>query len=381
MLRASAKNYRWTATVVNPQDYDDLINILKENDCTIPLTKRAELAGEVFALTAYYDTLIAEYFANFNQKKEFSQINIALKKEADLRYGENPHQKAALYGNFGKIFQKIHGKELSFNNIIDINASAQLISEFNEPCCTIVKHTNPCGVGLAENLSDAYNKAFSTDNVSPFGGIITFNREVDIETAKTVHSIFTEVIIAPSFTDEAKELLTKKKDRRLIIFNQNSITKNNVIDIRSVIGGLLTQSANTLLFDESALKVVTNRQPTDEEYKALMFGWKICKHVKSNAIIYAMNDRTLGIGAGQMSRVDSSRIAVEKAKLMGIDLTGSIVASDAFFPFADGLLQAVEAGATAIIQPGGSVRDEEVINAANEHNIAMIFTAMRHFKH
>ncbi len=381
MLRASAKNYKWTATIVNPNKYDEIISIMKENDCTIPIEKRAELAGEVFALTAYYDSLISNYFAKYNNTKEISKINIALKKEADLRYGENPHQNAALYGNFGKIFHKIHGKELSFNNIIDINSSAQLIAEFNEPCCTIVKHTNPCGVGLADNLSEAYNKAFSTDNVSPFGGIITFNRTVDIDTAKTIHSIFTEVIIAPSFSDEAIELLTKKKDRRLIVFNQDNINKYNVLDVRSVVGGLLTQSANTLLVDESALKVVTNRQPTPYEYRALMFGWKICKHVKSNAIVYTSDDRTLGIGAGQMSRVDSSRIAVEKAKLMEIDLTGSVVASDAFFPFADGLLQAVEAGATAIIQPGGSVRDEEVINAANENNIAMIFTGMRHFKH
>lgn len=381
MLRASAKNYKWTATIVNPAKYDEVIAILKDNNCTIPIEKRAELAGEVFATTAYYDSLIANYFESFNNTKDSPQINLSFKKEYDLRYGENPHQKAALYGNFSKIFNKIHGKELSFNNIIDINASAQLISEFTEPACTIVKHTNPCGVATGNTLSEAYNKAFATDTVSPFGGIISFNRTVDLETAQTVHSIFTEVIIAPEFTAEALELLTKKKDRRLIVCDFENIAKYNQTDIRSVVGGLLTQSANLKLVDDGALKVVTNRTPTPYEYRALMFAWLVCKHVKSNAIVYTKDDATLGIGAGQMSRVDSSRIAVEKAKMMGLNLEGSVVASDAFFPFADGLLQAVEAGATAIIQPGGSVRDEEVIKAANENNIAMIFTGMRHFRH
>ncbi len=381
MLRAAAKNYHWTLPVINPNRYDDVINSLKNNDCTIPEKLRALLAGEVFTFTAYYDSLIAGYLNHFNQVEIPEYLTIPVAKEYDLRYGENPHQKAALLGNFSSLFEKIHGKELSFNNIIDINSASQLILEFDEPTAAIIKHTNPCGVGCGHNLISAWEKAFATDNVSPFGGILVVNRKIDAETAKAIHDIFLEVIIAPDFSNEALEILTKKRDRRLIITDFDKLRDSISRDIRSVAGGFLMQTADTELIDESNIRVVTEKQPTPNEMKALMFAWKISKHVKSNAIIYTSGDRTLAIGAGQMSRVDSSRIAVEKAKMMGIDLSGSVVASDAYFPFADGLIQAIDAGAVAVIQPGGSVRDNEVIKAANDNNIAMVFTNMRHFRH
>ncbi len=381
MLRAAAKNYKWTAPVVNPDKYDEVIKLLKSNGNTLPESFRAVLAGEVFSLTSYYDSLIAQYLNKYNKIDVPDKLTIPVNKEYDLRYGENPHQKAALLGRFGKVFSKIHGKELSFNNILDINAASKLIVEFDEPTVAIIKHTNPCGVGTADNLADAYKKAFATDTVSPFGGIIAVNRRIDIGAALKMHDIFTEVIIAPDFTYDAIELLTRKKDRRLVKADLNSIPDYMGADVRSVVGGFLIQDEDIELIDDSKMQVVTTRKPTDSEYKALLFAWKICKHVKSNAIVYCIDDRTLGIGAGQMSRVDSSRIAVEKAKLMGLNLSGSVVASDAFFPFADGLLEAVKAGATAVIQPGGSIRDEEVIKTADENDISMIFTGMRHFKH
>lgn len=381
MLRASAKNYEWTLPIVNPDRYSEIIHKLKENNCTIDLKTREELAFEVFNHTAYYDSIISRYLAKYNNIDEINLKTVPLKLYQKLRYGENPHQKASLIGDFGNIFRQIHGKELSYNNIIDIDSASKLILEFEEPTLAIIKHTNPCGVGTGNTLSEAYQKAFATDNVSPFGGIIAVNRIVDKETAETIHSLFTELIIAPQFSDEALEILQKKRDRRLIVADYNKLRKSFGYEIKSVSGGYLVQSANNILFDKEKLTIVTKRAPTEQEMKSLIFGWKVVKHVKSNAIVYASEDRTLAIGAGQMSRVDSSRIAVEKAKLMGIDLKGSIIASDAYFPFADGVLQAVEAGATAVIQPGGSIRDPEVINAADENNLAMVFTSIRHFKH
>lgn len=381
MLRAAAKNYEWTVVVVNPSRYGEIIETLKSNDNAIPLSLRKALACEVFELTSYYDSIIAEYFLDSLNKTFPAKRGIGLNLIQKLRYGENPHQDAALFGKFNEIFEKLHGKELSYNNILDIDSAARLIIEFDEPTFVIIKHTNPCGVGCAENLCDAYEKAFATDTVSPFGGIFIVNRTFDLEIAEKVHQIFSEVIIAPDYTNDALELLTKKKDRRLIRMDNNKLKKYLRNDLRSVVGGYLIQNTDLMLYNEDNLKVVTKRSPTDEEMKALLFGWKVAKHVKSNTIVFAKSDRTLGIGAGQMSRVDSARIAAEKARMMGLDLTGSAVASDAFFPFADGLLQVVEAGATAVIQPGGSVRDEEVIRAADENNVAMIFTGMRHFKH
>ncbi|MFA7625992.1 MAG: bifunctional phosphoribosylaminoimidazolecarboxamide formyltransferase/IMP cyclohydrolase [Candidatus Kapaibacterium sp.] len=381
MLRAAAKNYKWTVPVINPKRYNEVLTFLKEKDLSIPEKFRAVLAGEVFAYTAYYDSLIAGYLNKYNSQEIPDILTIPLVKEYDLRYGENPHQKATLLGNFSSLFKKLHGKELSFNNIIDINAASQLILEFDEPACAIIKHTNPCGVAIGANLKEAWERAFETDKSSPFGGIVAFNGKVDAELAETIHSIFLELIIAPDFSAEALDILTKKKDRRLIECNLEKVGKSIVHDIRSVAGGFLLQSADKELIDENNMRVVSERQPTKQELKALMFAWKVVKHVKSNAIVYTTDNRTLAIGAGQMSRVDSSRIAVQKAELMNLDLIGSVVASDAYFPFADGLTMAVSAGATAVIQPGGSVRDEEVIQEANKNNIAMIFTNMRHFRH
>lgn len=381
MLRAAAKNYKWTAPVVNPLRYNEIINILLDKDCRLPESYRAELAQEVFEFTSYYDSLIAIYLRDFNKKELPDKLSLPMITSQKLRYGENPHQSGWLYGHYSKIFTQLHGKELSYNNIIDIDAASKLILEFETPALAIIKHTNPCGVGLGKNLSEAYRKAFATDTISPFGGIIVMNRTLDLETAETLHSLFSEVIIAPEFTNDALELLKKKKDRRLITTDFDLMRTSLKYELKSVTGGYLIQTADLKLFDESNLKVVTKRQPTKEEYEAMMFGWKVAKHVKSNAIVYSLSDRTLGIGAGQMSRVDSSRIAVEKAKMMNLNLKGSAIASDAFFPFPDGVLEAAKAGATAVIQPGGSVRDEEVIQAADENNMTMIFTGMRHFKH
>ncbi len=381
MLRSAAKNYKWTAVIVNPLRYEEVITMLKQNGCTLSYDYRKKLSGEVFSTTAYYDSIIAEYF-NGIDNNEFPEITaLPMKRIQSLRYGENPHQKAALYGSFDQLFKYLHGKELSFNNIIDINGAACLITEFDEPAVAVIKHTNPCGTATGKNLKEAAIKALATDPVSAFGGIIAFSDIVDLEVAETVHDLFAEVLIAPNFTPEAFHLLSTKKNRRLITANYEKLKSKMKFDIKSVIGGLLIQNSDLNLYDELNLRCVTKRQPTEDEMKSLIFGWKVCKHVKSNSIVYTSKDQTLGIGAGQMSRVDSSKVAIAKAKASGLDLEGSTVASDAFFPFADGLIEAAKAGATAVIQPGGSVRDEEVIAAANENNIAMIFTNMRHFKH
>ncbi|MBS1538535.1 MAG: bifunctional phosphoribosylaminoimidazolecarboxamide formyltransferase/IMP cyclohydrolase [Bacteroidetes bacterium] len=382
MVRAAAKNYRWTAVVVNPDRYQSILEQLSATNRTLSEEYRCELAGEAFAHTGYYDSLIASYLRSITKSEMFpDELLLPMRKEQSLRYGENPHQSAVLYGNFSSIFRQLHGKELSYNNIVDIDAAAKIVLEFTEPTVVIVKHTNPCGVGSGATLSESYSKAFATDTVSPFGGIIAVNRPIDREFAETVHSLFAEVLIAPEITDEALELLRKKKDRRLMTADYSLLRKNIVMQVKSVAGGLLLQTEDAELLDESALRTVTKRIPSDTEKAALMFAWRVAKHVKSNAIVYAASDRTLAVGAGQMSRVDSARIAVKKAQDAGIDLAGCAVASDAFFPFADGLLQAVEAGATAVIQPGGSVRDAEVIAAADEYNIAMMMTGMRHFRH
>jgi phosphoribosylaminoimidazolecarboxamide formyltransferase/IMP cyclohydrolase len=381
MLRASAKNFHWTLPVVSPSRYTDVINLLKENNNCIPENVRIAFAAETFEHIAHYDLVISNFFKEIASDYSNQYFQILMPKALNLRYGENPQQKGSLYGNFLNLFTKLHGKELSYNNILDIDSAAKLIIEFDLPTVAIIKHTNPCGVGTDENLVEAYKKAFATDTVSPFGGIIITNRTIDLDFANEVHPLFTEVIIAPDFTPSALELLTKKKDRRLIKADLDGVKKSLSIDFRSVVEGVLVQDTDKFLFHSEEFRVVTQREPTQDELESMIFAWKVVKHTRSNAIVYARKDRTLGIGAGQMSRVDSSRIAVEKAKMMGLDLNGSAVASDAFFPFPDGVLEAVKAGATAVIQPGGSIRDEEVIRAANEHNVAMVFTNMRHFKH
>jgi phosphoribosylaminoimidazolecarboxamide formyltransferase/IMP cyclohydrolase len=308
-----------------------------------------------------------------------TSFGLSLPLAASLRYGENPHQQAELYGQFSDYLEQLHGKELSYNNILDITAAVDLISEFTEPTVAILKHTNPCGVGSDEDLSLAWEKAFATDRQAPFGGIIVSNRPVTEPLARAIAEIFSEVIIAPDFVPTALEILRKKKNLRLMKLRARPEPAPR--DVRSVIGGLLVQDHDPEAGDLSGARIVSGRAPTPEERLAMEFGWKVVKHVKSNAIVFAGPDRTLGIGAGQMSRVDSVRIAVWKAGEAGLPLAGCAVASDAFFPFPDGLVAAAAAGATAAIQPGGSVRDDEVIRAADERDLAMIFTGKRHFRH
>lgn len=405
MVRSSAKNYRFTAVVTSPDRYASILAELRAGDMTLSDTTRLALAAEAFMHTATYDSVVAVYFASklgvhapdgeaVDRKgagieatsARFGNVySTSLPLAQPLRYGENPHQEAALYGGFPEIFRQLHGKELSYNNIVDIDAAAKLALEFtgadDEPTVAIIKHTNPCGVASGATLFEAWNKAFATDTKSPFGGIIALTRPLDIAAAMAINEIFTEVVIAPDFPPETLELLCRKRDRRLIKVDYDALRRSFGVELKSVAGGLLAQTSDDRLFDADALRAVTKRQPTPEEMRALLFAWRVAKHVKSNAIVYAGADRTLGIGAGQMSRVDSATIAARKAEAAGLDLNGCAVASDAFFPFADGLLEAVAAGARAVIQPGGSVRDQEVIDAADANDIAMVLTGMRHFRH
>ena len=379
MLRSAAKNYRSVTVVTDPDDYQSVLDELEQHEGETSLSLREQLAIKVFLKTSQYDAAIAHYL---NQRQTTaSSFAISLPLESRLRYGENPHQNASLYGRFSDFFQKLHGKELSFNNILDINSAANLIVEFTEPVVAILKHTNPCGVGSDPDLREAWHKAFATDKQAPFGGVIVCNRPLTEQLARAISEIFSEVIIAPEFEPEARALLQKKKNLRLI--RMLSWLEQTALepDVRSVIGGLLVQNKDAAALEEPERSVVTERPPTVEETKAMLFGWRIVKHVKSNAIVYAAKDRTLGIGAGQMSRVDSSRIAVWKAQEAGLSLKGSAVASDAYFPFPDGLVAASDAGATAAVQPGGSIRDDQVIAAANERKMAMVFTGIRHFRH
>lgn len=379
MVRAAAKNYRHTAVVVNPRRYDSLIQELKEHEGAITEATRSNLARDAFRHTAQYDAAIATYLDGVHSTEKMPDfLSLTMRKGLDLRYGENPHQPAAFYGEFSKSFEKLHGKDLSYNNLLDMNAAIALCEEFSEPTVVIIKHNNPCGVGSGANLVEAYRKALATDAKSAFGGIIAVNRSLDENAARALHDLFTEIIIAPEFSKNSLALLTKKKDRRLVAQKERV---RSVRDVRSALGGWLVQESDNRVLEKNDLKVVTKRSPTEQEIKAMLFAWSVAKHVKSNAIIYAREDRTLGIGAGQMSRVDSSKIAALKALEAGLELKGCAVASDAFFPFADGLLEAVKVGATAVIQPGGSVRDAEVIAAADENNIAMVFTGVRHFRH
>lgn len=377
MIRSAAKNYESVTVVVDPADYEAVLENMRDNDGETTLKLRERLAIKAFIKTSEYDRAIGN-FLNKEQTTEAS-FSLSLPLVMRLRYGENPHQTAALYGEFDRYFEKLHGKELSFNNILDISAATGLIAEFDEPTVAILKHTNPCGVGSDTDLREAWEKAFATDKQAPFGGIIVSNRPMNEALAKAISEIFSEVIIAPDFKAEARALLQKKKNLRLIRLTASAAEARLTRDIRSVAGGLLVQDADNAR--EIPQKVVTKRQPTAAELEAMLFGWRVVKHVKSNAIVYAGRDRTLGIGAGQMSRVDASRIAIWKAEEAGVSLKGSAVASDAFFPFPDGLIAAADAGGTCAIQPGGSVRDKEVIAAADERNMAMIFTGVRHFRH
>jgi phosphoribosylaminoimidazolecarboxamide formyltransferase/IMP cyclohydrolase len=368
MIRSAAKNYESVTVVVDPADYDVVLENMRENNGETTLKLRERLAIKAFIKTSAYDRAIGS-FLNTKQATDAS-FSLSLPLVARLRYGENPHQNAALYGDFDKHFEKLHGKELSFNNILDISAATNLIAEFEQPTVAILKHTNPCGVGSDADLRKAWDKAFATDKQAPFGGIIICNRPIGEPLAKVISEIFSEVIIAPDFDAEARSVLQKKKNLRLIRLITSAVEARSTIDVRSVCSGVLVQDPDTA--NQVPQNVVTKRRPTKTELKAMLFGWRVVKHVKSNAIV---------IGAGQMSRVDASRIAVWKAEAAGLSLKGCAVGSDAFFPFSDGLIAAADAGATCAIQPGGSIHDQEVIAAANERNMAMIFTGIRHFRH
>jgi phosphoribosylaminoimidazolecarboxamide formyltransferase/IMP cyclohydrolase len=386
MLRSAAKNHDSVTVIVDPADYAEVAKQVSESGNTTQGLRR-KLAAKVFARTSAYDGAIAAHltkeFAENPEEAAWGRLQINAGVAQTLRYGENPHQKAVLYGQFQKYFSQLHGKELSYNNILDLTAAANLIAEFEKdsPTLAILKHTNPCGVGQGNSLREAWDKAFATDNQAPFGGIIATNKTLDGDCAAAISEIFSEVIVAPDFSTEALNILQKKKNLRLLKILK-PLTEASRFDVRSVgAESFLMQERDLKTTTEADLKIVTKRKPSADELRAMLFGWRVAKHVKSNAIVYAGADRTLGVGAGQMSRVDASRIAVWKAGEAKLSLKGSVVCSDAFFPFPDGLIAAAEAGATAAIQPGGSVRDAEVIAAADERNVAMAFTGARHFRH
>lgn len=386
MLRSAAKNHESVTVVVDPADYPAVLAAMGEEAGLVAL--RRKLALKVFQRTGAYDTAIAAYLEREAAAEPDleamsglpAKFALSYGKAQALRYGENPHQQAALYGTFHDHFEQLQGKELSYNNILDITSATYLIGEFERPTVAILKHTNPCGAACGDTLLEAWEAAFETDKQAPFGGIIVVNRTLEADVAEQIKDIFTEVIIAPRFSEEARAIFAKKKNLRLMVAKEG-LGADSLMDVRSVVGGLLVQDRNKVLGNPADFKVVTKRQPTAEEWATMMFGWRVCKHVKSNAIVYCRGERTLGVGAGQMARVDSSRIAVWKAGEAKLDLHGSVVVSEALFPFADGLIAAAEAGATAAIQPGGSVRDAEVIAAADERGMAMVFTGMRHFRH
>jgi phosphoribosylaminoimidazolecarboxamide formyltransferase / IMP cyclohydrolase len=382
MLRASAKNHEYVTVVVDPTDYEKVIAELKAEGQTTLETRR-KLAAKVFRHTAAYDALIAEYMTNLAGEENPEKLTVTYELKDTLRYGENPHQKASFYKKpLGSSFsianaKQLHGKELSYNNINDAEAAIQIVKEFSEPAAVAVKHMNPCGVGIGSTVFDAFSKAFAADPVSIFGGIIALNREVDAETARKLHEIFLEIIIAPSYSEAALDILTGKKNLRLLTipFDQGNKPERKMVTIE---GGLLTQEQDLYSLENATITIPTKRQPTEAEWKSLKLGWKVVKHVKSNAIVVASEDMTLGIGAGQMNRVGSAEIALKQA---GKKAAGAGLASDAFFPMNDTVEAAAKAGITAIIQPGGSIRDEDSIKKADEYGIAMVFTGIRHFKH
>ncbi len=395
MIRAASKNHAFVATIVDVQDYDAVLKELDENDGKTSFAFRQRQAQIAYARTAAYDAAVSTWMAGAIDETAPRRVAFAGEIAQTLRYGENPHQQAAFYldgtNRAGVATAKqLQGKELSYNNINDTDAAFELVAEFGSdvPAVAIIKHANPCGVATGATLIEAYNRAFDCDRTSAFGGIIALNQTLDAKTAEAITEIFSEVIIAPSVDEAAKDVIAKKKNLRVLTTGGLPDISAPITTFRQVAGGFLVQGKDNGAITMEDLKVVTERQPTEQELKDLLFAWKVAKHVKSNAIIYVKDGATVGVGAGQMSRVDSTRIAAQKARDMaeacGFDapLTqGSVVASDAFFPFADGLITAAEAGATAIIQPGGSMRDQEVIDAANERGLAMVFTGMRHFRH
>lgn len=394
MVRAAAKNHQQVGVVVDPEDYNSILAELRQNNRSLSPATRFRLFLKAFQHTAHYDGAISNYFSSLDENKKRQRwgqtVNIQVSKLQDMRYGENPHQSAAFYGTSDDTGPSIarakqfQGKELSFNNILDADAALSTVLEFSDIATVAIKHNNPCGVALSKkSLVDSFRKAKACDPVSIFGGVLAFNRPVDEETAKELKEIFLEIVIAPGFTPEAKAVLSSAKrllNIRLLEVNMNE-PQGGGYDLRRVRGGMLIQDWDTGKVDVRACKVVTERKPTESEYQALDFAWRVCRHVKSNTIVFASPDQVLGVGAGQMSRIDSTKIAVLRAETHGLDLKGSAVASDAFYPFRDGLDEAANAGAKSVIQPGGSIKDDEVIAAANEYGIAMVFTGMRHFRH
>lgn len=389
MIRAAAKNHADVAIIVDPADYSSIITELKNNNTGLTKQTRFNLALKSFEHTARYDTAIATYLGNINGAQFPETLNLQFYRNQTMRYGENPHQNAAFYrektpaGGTIAAARQLQGKELSYNNIADADAALECVKSFDgQPTCVIVKHANPCGVAQADSLFSAYDKAYETDPTSAFGGIIAFNRELDEQTAaEIVKRQFVEVIIAPSISAAAQSVLVEKQNVRVLESGRWDKVNQTSLDFKRVAGGLLVQDKDIGEISASDIKVVSKRAPTEQEMADLLFAWKVAKFVKSNAIVYCKNGQTVGVGAGQMSRVYSARIAGIKAADAGLDVPGSAMASDAFFPFRDGIDSAAEAGITAVIQPGGSMRDNEVIAAADEHNIAMVFTGMRHFRH
>ncbi|WP_062710387.1 bifunctional phosphoribosylaminoimidazolecarboxamide formyltransferase/IMP cyclohydrolase [Grimontia marina] len=398
MVRSAAKNHKDVTIVVNASDYDRVLAELDANNGSLTLQTRFDLAISAFEHTAAYDGMIANYFGtmvpSYGDNKEGDEeskfprtFNQQFIKKQDMRYGENSHQAAAFYTEANpeeasvSTATQLQGKALSYNNIADTDAALECVKEFIEPACVIVKHANPCGVALGENILEAYDRAYKTDPTSAFGGIIAFNRELDAETAQAiVDRQFVEVIIAPSVSNAAVEVVSAKKNVRLLVCGEWS-TQTTGFDVKRVNGGLLVQDRDQGMVSLDDLKVVSKRQPSDEELRDALFCWKVAKYVKSNAIVYAKGNMTIGVGAGQMSRVYSAKIAGIKAADENLEVAGSVMASDAFFPFRDGIDAAAEAGITCVIQPGGSMRDDEVITAADEHGMSMVFTGMRHFRH
>lgn len=415
MIRSASKNWRDLTVITDPGLYEDIIAELETNDGSISLGTRRRLAVLAYTRTSYYDFAISSYLASQLSENDLDflepynpygnrafiefeaesagnddskptlkdSIRVELAKVMDLRYGENPHQKAALYdcGESGGISnaEQLHGKEMSFNNYVDAEAAWRIAQDFDERTVAIIKHTNPSGVGIGENSLDAYRRALATDPISAFGGIVVLNRNADADVAKAINKVFTEVVIAPDFDEDALAIFRKKKNLRILkVANRDSLES---IEYRQISGGFLAQDQDNLVVTISDLKVVSEKQPSEKEIAAMLFAWRVCKHVKSNAIVFANNLQTVGVGAGQMNRVDSVRIAALRAKKTDLPLKGTALASDAFFPFRDNVDEAAKLGISAIIQPGGSMRDDESIEAANEHGVAMVFTGYRHFKH
>ena len=391
MVRAASKNHQSVTVVVDPADYGDVLADLDANDGATSIDTRSSLAAKAFAHTAKYDTMVSSYLLGREATAEESfpqTLPLIYEKIQDLRYGENPHQQAAFYrepgasGSCIAAARTLQGKELSFNNFADTDTAVECVRVFNEPACVIVKHANPCGVATAVSLVDAYDRAYRTDPTSAFGGIIAFNRELDAATATAiVGRQFVEVIVAPSVSAEAGAVLVSRQNVRVLVVGPLATRSTSEFEYRSVSGGLLVQTRDTALADPATFKIVTQKKPTPTQYADLWFAWRVCKYVKSNAIVFARDGMTIGVGAGQMSRVYSTHVAALKARDEGLEVEGSAMASDAFFPFRDGIDAAAKYGIKAIVQPGGSRRDEEVIAAADEHGMTMVFTGMRHFRH